>query len=101
MISAMAGMNGLRPAVSHLPDAKIHTRVVLGGLIMVFLVPNVYVLMERFRPALTDVRSLRPAALPGWASWSPAGAWAVASALAFCAAALLINKESPFLYFQF
>ena len=68
---------------------------------IVFWMPNVYVLMERFRPVLTDLASLRHSVVPPWAGWRPAGAWAIVSASAFCAAALLINKDSPFLYFQF
>jgi D-alanyl-lipoteichoic acid acyltransferase DltB (MBOAT superfamily) len=100
MLQAMAGMNGLRPTVSHLPDTRQHALLVLGGLLVVFLLPNIYALMERFRPVLADVSALGSSA-PAWVRWRPAGAWAMASAIAFCMAALLISKESPFLYFQF
>ena len=100
ILAAMTGLNGLRGA-SALPLAKAHAWAVLGGLVIVFCLPNIYVLMERCRPVLTDLGTLRYAAIAPWAGWRPAGAWAVVSASAFCAAALLINKESPFLYFQF
>jgi alginate O-acetyltransferase complex protein AlgI len=100
LLKAMAGLNGARGAGA-LPIAKAHTWAVLAGLLMVFGLPNIYVLMERFRPVLTDLRTLRHAVLPPWAGWRPAAAWALASAAAFCTAALLINKDSPFLYFQF
>ena len=100
MLGAMAGMNGLR-GVSPLSVERAHVWAVLAGLVIVFCLPNIYVLMERFRPVLTDLGALRHAAAPPWAGWRPATAWALASAAAFCTAALLINKESPFLYFQF
>jgi D-alanyl-lipoteichoic acid acyltransferase DltB (MBOAT superfamily) len=100
MLGAMAGLNGARvPGAVRVPREQ--SLGVLAGLVVVFCLPNVYVLMERFRPVLSDLRALGRGAVPSWAGWRPAGAWALASALAFCAGALLISKESPFLYFQF
>jgi D-alanyl-lipoteichoic acid acyltransferase DltB (MBOAT superfamily) len=99
ILGAMAGANGLRiPGAVALTQG--HTLALIGGLAIVFCLPNVYVLMERLRPVLTDLRTL-PHAAPAWALWRPASVWALASAAAFSAGALLINKESPFLYFQF
>ena len=100
LLRAMAGENGWRVRGAVALD-RSHLLGVLGGLVVVFCLPNIYVLMERFRPVLTDLGALRHAVLPPWAGWRPGAAWAVASAAAFCLAALLISKESPFLYFQF
>jgi D-alanyl-lipoteichoic acid acyltransferase DltB (MBOAT superfamily) len=100
MLKAMAGLNGLRVPGS-VPLNKQQVLTVLGGLVIVFGMPNIYMLMERFRPVLSDLATLGSAPPPRWAAWRPAAGWAIAGAAAFCAGALLISKESPFLYFQF
>lgn len=101
VVASMFGAHGFRPAFHHVEDHGRYARAVLLGVLFVFFAPNMYVLMERFRPVLPDLRAFVAMRVPGWMQWRPVAFWAAASAATFAAAALLINKDSPFLYFQF
>ncbi|MBI3757808.1 MAG: MBOAT family protein [Deltaproteobacteria bacterium] len=100
LISSMFGFNGFHATFGHIGSARDYVYFVFWALVFVFFAPNVYVWMERFQPVLSHGFSLR-FRVPDWLEWRPAALWAVASAATFLMAVLLINKDSPFLYFQF
>ena len=100
IISSMIGFNGFGATFHNIINARHYVYFVFWGVVFVFFIPNVYVWMERFKPVLSGDFNMRMR-MPDWLLWRPAPLLAVSSAAIFLAAALLINKESPFLYFQF
>jgi hypothetical protein len=103
MISSMLGLNGIGMTFDNIRvEGGMRDQIyfVFWGLVFVFFAPNVYVWMERFRPVLSEGRRLL-SRFPEWLRWSPAPLWAITSAASFLISVLLINKDSPFLYFQF
>jgi len=119
MLDGMAGLNGvvlqdgwqgrlgaLDAAVAHagvtFGDLRALDSVrILGFLVMLAVVcvywPNTQELLARFRPAL----DYRPEPRPVEVVWSPNWAWGAATGLLLTAGALLISRQSEFLYFQF
>lgn len=100
LISSMLGFNGFSASFSNMGNARYYVYFVFWGVIFVFFAPNIYVWMERFQPVLARGYDLR-FRMPDWLRWQPASVWAAVSAAGFLIAVLMINKDSPFLYFQF
>lgn len=100
LISSMLGLNGFSVSFSNLGNARYYVYFVFWGVLFVFFAPNVYVWMERFQPVITHGRNMH-FRMPDWLPWKPASVWAAVSASGFLIAVLMINKDSPFLYFQF
>lgn len=103
MVSSMLGLNGFGLTFDNVRvEGSIRHDIyfIFCGLMFVFFAPNIYVWMARFQPVISDMHLLH-LRMPDWLKWKPASLWAVTSAAAFLMAVLLINKDSPFLYFQF
>lgn len=101
VLSSMLGRHGMRPAFSHMPEARHYLLAVSAAGLLAFFAPNIYVLTERFAPTLTDIANFLRGRFPAALAWRPVIPWALAAAGAFATGALLINRDSPFLYFQF
>lgn len=100
IISSMLGLNGFNITFHNIANVGHDTALVFFGLVFVFFAPNIYVWMQQFRVVLLDGHSLQ-FWIPSWLRWRPVPFWAIGTATVFLISVLLINKDSPFLYFQF
>lgn len=113
MLSGMAGVNDLLPSLGLIDAASVNTeavntmtgrrvwRWIAAGMLITLVMPNVYQLMRRYRPALgVPNRRYR---LPGGLRlrWRPSTPWAVGSAVLALVAFLMLTQVSEFLYFRF
>jgi D-alanyl-lipoteichoic acid acyltransferase DltB (MBOAT superfamily) len=100
LVKTMLGLNGFTKGFQNISNARHYVYFIFSGILFVFFMPNIYVWMARFKTALPVGHDLRMK-LPAWMPWRPTAWWAIGSAACFLAGVLLINKDSPFLYFQF
>ncbi len=101
IVSSMLGQHGFRPGFSHMPLARQWLLATFGAALFAFFAPNLYAVTARFAPVLTDITRYAGPRLPALLAWKPVAHWALASAAVFLTGVLLINRDSPFLYFQF
>ncbi|MCC7305182.1 MAG: MBOAT family protein [Alphaproteobacteria bacterium] len=97
VIGAMTGMNGIQPGpLLETGDAVL----IAAALGMVWVLPNTFQLMRRYKPALdpSGIDMNRPSP---WIIWRASAPWAAATALLFLTVLAMINNNSPFLYFRF
>ena len=125
MLTAMAGLHGLRGAAAATAHVASHLAAVVGpvpmaaavqqgslyriiklleqvvpviGLyVVVWAMPNTQQIFCEFRPALDEVTRSSTA----WLIWRPNGRWAFVLGCATALAALAIGGTGEFLYFQF
>ena len=109
MLIGMSGWNDVLPAlgwvdaqVMHLPATGERVwRWIIGVGLVAVLMPNIYQIMRRYRPALglPDVAiKWVPIKL---SSWRPNVAWALGAGALTVAALLMLTQVSEFLYFRF
>lgn len=103
MFQSMLGMHGFS-SISTQKFLKIDmaSNLLLGLAILVtFVCPNTYQLLERFRPALETYRVSAPLKFQHSFRWIPTQAWSIVIGLMFGVSVLGMSKVSEFLYFQF
>jgi D-alanyl-lipoteichoic acid acyltransferase DltB (MBOAT superfamily) len=78
------------------------TKQLIGLLLLfaiVWLMPNIYQMMEQFKPVILTYPNL--ILQPSWLRWQPTRRWATAFAVIAAIAILSLTRISEFLYFQF
>ncbi len=100
MLKSMAGLNGL--STGSLFGGYAEVRLLVISALVVWVLPNTYQFLERFRPALqTYPDMMEESTYEGRIQWSPSRAWAVSVGFVGLAALLSCTRASEFLYFQF
>ncbi len=109
MLTGMSGWNDVLPALGWI-DAKVMFlpatgervwRWIVGVGLLAALMPNIYQILRRYRPALG-----LPAVGIKWVPntlfvWRPNVAWALGVGALTAAALLMLTQVSEFLYFRF
>ena len=89
--------NGLAPLIGG-GAGKVTICWLVGGLFVVWILPNVQQWLTDYSLALDSSRNERQIS---WLSWRPTKVWAVMAGLVLGFALLNLKKTSQFLYFQF
>jgi len=101
MVGSMAGLHGFGRGLAGVPRlATTDIAMMVGGLVIVWGLPNTQQILSRFKPALrlgaADMDSL-----PKRLLWAPRLSWMLALGVVFFVALVHLEDPSTFLYFQF
>ena len=103
MVAGALGLHRHPPALPNLPafhPAHSELLPILGGLAIVWFLPNTQQILARFHPALEVTEADRTEG-PLRFTWRPTVAWGICLGLTFFAVLVKMQNPTSFLYFQF